>query len=78
MTQCLITEGRFLDDTGAKPSKLAVVEILEGCRLALFDHLLLSFVRKARKITTLPFMISGKPVGVVNVYCPSTNVMTYV
>jgi len=76
VTQCLITEERILGDTGAKPSKLAVVEILDGCRRALFDHLLLSFVRKARKITTVPFMISGKPVGIVNVYCPSTNLMT--
>jgi hypothetical protein len=75
VTQCLITEERLLD-TGAKPSKLAVVEILEGSRLPLFDHLLLSFVQKARKITTLPFIISGKPVGIVNVYCPNTNVMT--
>jgi hypothetical protein len=76
VTQCLITEERILVGTGAKPSKLAVVEILEGPRRALFDHLLLSFVRKVRKITTLPFMISGKSVGIVNVYCPNTNVMT--
>jgi len=78
VTQCLITEERILGDTGAKPSKLAVVEILEGCRRALFDHLVLSFVRKAKKIITLPFMMSGKPVGIVNVYCPNINVMTYV
>jgi hypothetical protein len=78
MTQGLLTEERILGDTGAKHSKLADVEILEACRRALFDHLLLSFVRKARTITTLPFMISGKPVGIVNAYCPNTNVMTYV
>lgn len=28
--------------------------------------------------STLPFMISGKRVGIVNVYCPNTSVMTYV
>jgi hypothetical protein len=78
VTQCLITEERFLGDTGAKTSKLAVVEILEGCGRAVVDHLLLSFVRRARKIAPHPFMIFGKPVGIVKVYCPNTNVMTYV